>query len=204
MGWIYGLVAKLFTKTIWHFSFTVIVKPNIIPVVVADGCAQVKVPDTNCCCGGVLLVAGTLKPAERDWERERQVCAGVTISQPTPPPATTLPRPLVKADFKHGRWARQFPCFTKTHRTESAWTSSLRRSEKLVEFVKLDWSKAYKHFSQPWAMDNLQMLLSFLGGFIGSMVTLQLSCFISPIIFSTRQWWAICQSFRGYKSWIAL
>ena len=31
-------------------------------------------------------------------------------------------------------------------------------------------------------MDNLQMLLSFLGGFIGSMVTLQLSCFIYPII----------------------
>ena len=43
-----------------------IVEPNIIPVVVADGCAQVKVPDTNCCCGGVLLVAGTLKPAERE------------------------------------------------------------------------------------------------------------------------------------------
>ena len=80
-----------------------------LPVVVADGCAQVKVPNTNCCCGGVLLVAGTLKPAER----ERQVCAGVTISQPTPPPATTLP-PLVKADFKHGRgerwWAWRFPC----------------------------------------------------------------------------------------------
>ena len=95
-----------------------IVKPNIIPVVVADGCAQVKVPDTNCCCGGVLLVAGTLKPAER----ERQVCAGVTISQPTPPPATTLP-PLVKADFKHGRgskrrWARQFPCYTQTQNRE--------------------------------------------------------------------------------------
>ena len=100
-----------------------IVKPNITPVVaLLYGCAQAKVPNTNCCCGGVLLVAGTLKPAERETERERQVCAGVTISQPTPPPATTLP-PLVKADFKHGRgerWCRgglgdfHVPCYTQT------------------------------------------------------------------------------------------
>ena len=95
---------------------------------------------------------------QRETERERQVCAGVTISQPTPPPATTLP-PLVKADFKHGRGERREAVgsaismfnVTPRNRTESAWTIPLR-SEKLVWVVKLNWSKAYKHFSQPWAI----------------------------------------------------
>ena len=152
MGWIYGLVAKLFTKTIWHFSFTVIVEPNIIPVVMAllYGCAQVKVPDTNCCCGGVLLVAGTLKPAEREtglcWSND--FSANIATSNHAPS----------AGESRLQTWERREAVglaismlnVTPRNRTESAWTISLRRSEKLVEFVKLDWSKAYKHFSQPW------------------------------------------------------